>query len=109
MTWKPISCAPRQGEWLDLGHTGHGFVERGRWGLHRATGVFRWVDGHGNGVMDATHWDWPRVPPKDNALTSVDRSWDRWHVQYDDNGEPYTIYDRPDTLGPPAHKYADHT
>jgi hypothetical protein len=98
MTWKPITSAPRNGSWIDLGHTEFGFTEKGRWGLHQATGTYRWVDGHGNGIFDATHWDYPRVPPKNNALTMTDRSKDPWWVEHDDNGEAYTISDRPDLL-----------
>jgi hypothetical protein len=101
VTWKHIADAPRDGTWLDLGHTDFGFTECGRWGVHRTTGQYRWVDGNGIGLFDATHWDFPRVPPKrvgpsDNSPLGVAKARDPWHVEYDDNGDPYSIYDRQD-------------
>lgn len=98
MTWKVIADAPRDGTWLALGHTDYGFTEEGRWGLHRVSGQYRWVDGNGNGLFDATHFDYPRVPPKrvgpgDNSTLGVSKRHDRWHVEYDENGESYTMYD----------------
>lgn len=64
MAWKPIADAPRNGTVIELGHVDHAYTQYGRWGVHRNTGDYRWVDGHGNGLFDATHWDYPRKPPK---------------------------------------------
>lgn len=71
MAWKPIESAPRDGTLLDLGHVGYGYVERGRWGVHRFSGKYRWVDGNGLGLFDATHWDYLREPPKEKRVKLV--------------------------------------
>lgn len=65
MAWKPINLAPRDGSWVMLGHVDHLCVEfHARWGVHRQSGVTRWVDGNGNGLFAATHWDYPPEPPQ---------------------------------------------
>jgi hypothetical protein len=64
MAWKTIDTAPRDGSDIDLAHTDYPFTEHGRWGMHRASGKYRWVDGNGVGLFDATHWDYSRNPPK---------------------------------------------
>jgi hypothetical protein len=98
--WKVIKDAPRDGTVLILGHVNCRYVEyHGRWGIHNQTGIECWVDGHGNKLFDATHFDYPMVPPKkvgpaDNSSLGVSKKTDPWHVEHDANGDPYSIFDR---------------
>ncbi len=89
MSWKVIKFAPKNGQWLDLGHTGFGFTERGRWGVHTQTGEERWVDAHGNGLFDATHFDYPREPPTERRkyVEWLGSPGNPYFVEYDDNDE----------------------
>lgn len=64
MDWKPIKEAPRDGSTVMLGSVNHSYIEfNGRWGMHRRTGEYRWLDGHGNGLFEATHFAYHPQPP----------------------------------------------
>jgi hypothetical protein len=65
MTWKLIKFAPKDGRPLILGHVDYDFVEHNaRWGIHKQSGEERWVDAYGNGLFDATHFDYEHPRPK---------------------------------------------
>lgn len=104
MTWKPISDAPRDGTVLVLGHVNFDHVEYfGRWGVHKNTNETRWVDGHGNGLFDATHFDYHHPRPKDKTIPGIpigvgDRR-DPHGVESDPNRDVHSSYDRADLLG----------
>lgn len=65
MGWKSINDAPRDGTVLMVARLGIDHIEfNARWGVHRQSGVERWVDGNGLGLFEPTHFDYHQEPPQ---------------------------------------------